>query len=156
MEITEWKLQNFTLTVFWQKFRESNGFIIEVDFTKYFSGEREFSFFSNCGNFLDTLWKLRKFTVKLFWQKFRESNGFTKRVTKVLISRKNFQRERISWFFPQCGGGNFAKTLLVYRQKQGNYCIKLRLFHTVKQDAIMFYVQLHVTCFTLITKRDLF
>ena len=53
-------------------------------------------------------------------------------------------------------GGNFAKTLLVYRQKQGNYCIKLRLFHTVKQDAIMFYVQLHVTCFTLITKRDLF
>ena len=38
-----WTLLEFTLTHFWQKFRESNGFtklVTRVDFTKYFGGER--------------------------------------------------------------------------------------------------------------------
>ena len=43
-----WKLRKFTLTRFWQKFRESNGFTIKVtrvDLTKYYFGV------SQCGNY---------------------------------------------------------------------------------------------------------
>ena len=38
---TVWRLRKFTLKLFWQKFREINGFTKEiiVDFTKFFSDE---------------------------------------------------------------------------------------------------------------------
>ena len=47
-----WLLRTFTLTLFWQKFHESNTFtkeIIEIiDLTKYFLGESKFFVISHC------------------------------------------------------------------------------------------------------------
>ena len=50
---TVWKLRKFTLTLFWQKFRESNGFTNKitkylVDLTKYFFSESKFFIFPHC------------------------------------------------------------------------------------------------------------
>ena len=66
-----WKLRKFTLTLFWQKFRESNGFTKEVTL-KLIS--RNFSFFRAATH---AEWKLREISLTHI-QKFRESNGFTK------------------------------------------------------------------------------
>ena len=84
---TVWENGNLLyLTLFWQKFRESNNLVKKlvntnyvIDLKKNFSGEGNFFILSLCSA---TLLKLRKFTHTLFWQKFRESNEFTKEITK--------------------------------------------------------------------------
>ena len=53
---TVWKLRNFTLTHFWQKFRESNRFAKEihkylVNLTEYFSGESKSFIFPQTQDF---------------------------------------------------------------------------------------------------------
>ena len=73
---TVWKLRKFTLTLFWQKFRESNSFTNKENtihlIWRIFSRETKF-----------LLWKLLKFTIlSHFWQIFRESNDLLKKLLK--------------------------------------------------------------------------
>ena len=93
---TMWKLLHFSLTRFWQKFRESNVFnnkitkeliwrnilvrlqtwapqltVIYIRITVIWDAQVcKFFVFPHCGNYGNSLTH--------FWQKFRQSNGFTK------------------------------------------------------------------------------
>ena len=70
------------------------------------------------------MWKLQKFSLTHFWQKFRESNGFTKEVTKELISRNIFWRERIFRFSTLCYCWNYKNLLYSFKKfREIKWCI---------------------------------
>ena len=58
-----WKLRKFTLTLIWQKFRESNVCTTEIiyQFDEIFVGETEFFIFLHC-NVSNFVWKSERFT----------------------------------------------------------------------------------------------
>ena len=84
------KLRKFTVTLFWQKFRESNVFtkeIARVNLTKYF-------LVRHCVH--STVWKNEKFTLT---QNFsRQINYLVILLVKPLLSR-NFCQKRVSFNF---------------------------------------------------------
>ena len=101
MYFTVWK------SLFWQKFRESNGFTKEatrVDFTKYFSGEGEFLVFSHwdvCKQYVCvfiynfSLKKVRNFPNFLRILHFHEICWrMKKRSLTIIIFWKNLQWEK--------------------------------------------------------------
>ena len=83
-----WKFRKFTLTLSWQKFRESNGFTKEADFTNFFLWERISRFSRSC---TATLWKFRNFTATVFLQKFRQINVLLKNFTVSWFDGKNMR-----------------------------------------------------------------
>ena len=78
---TLWKLRKFTLTHFWQKFRESNVFTYELVSRNIFDESESLGFPHN------KKWNLKKFTLTLFWLNVRVIGVFTKEISKQLIWR---------------------------------------------------------------------
>ena len=58
---TVWKIREFSLTHFWRKFRESNGFTKELIWRNIFSWERISRFSTLC------ITSIREFSVKIQW-----------------------------------------------------------------------------------------
>ena len=75
---TVWKMLQFSLTHFWQKIREINGFTKEI--TKELIWRNIFLVRLNFSFFHTVLWKLRNFTATIkpviMSQKFRQINFF--------------------------------------------------------------------------------
>ena len=120
-----------SLTHFWQKFRESNVFTIEitkyiVDLTKYFFGETKFFIFPHCGNYGNLL-PLKKYFVKhLFSNFFSKTVTFTKFLPKYAeVNSRNFHTVHsivdfwlFSWnhFFNQSFSNTAFSRETVFRQ----------------------------------------
>ena len=90
MRYTVWKLQKFTLTLFWQKIRESNAFTKwitkELIWRKKILVRVSFSFFHS----VLPLWKLRNFTSTVFSLKFCQINVLQKLYYKLVWRKKNW------------------------------------------------------------------
>ena len=71
---TVWKMLQFSLTHFWQKIREINGFTKEI--TKELIWRNIFLVRLNFSFFHTVLWKLLNFTATILSQKFRQINFF--------------------------------------------------------------------------------
>ena len=86
LQITLWKLRKFTITHFWQKFRESNVFTKEPIWRK--KVRENFAVFHTHS---DVLWKNEKLSLE---KKFRQINYLVISLVKPLLSR-NFSEKSV-------------------------------------------------------------
>ena len=98
------KLREFTLTLFYQKLRESNVFLkkwLKSWFDEIFSVRLNFYFSILCCPHRDRV-EIKEILLHVFCQKFRENNGLPKKLLKSWFNEIFFQLEKIYDFSTVC------------------------------------------------------